>query len=68
MAMNGVTCNVPKSSPKVLFFAKNVLQEYTLEMFANLVTSQGRGTVPCFSAEVVVGNRLKQWEDGIFVN
>ena len=30
------TCNVPKSSPKVLSFMKNVWQECTLGMFANL--------------------------------
>ena len=39
LATNGNTCDVLKSSPKVLFFAKNVWQEFALGMFANLVTS-----------------------------
>ena len=60
LAMNGDTCDVLKSSPKVLFFAKNVWREYALGMFANLVTSRGRGTVPCFSVQVAVRNRPKQ--------
>ena len=55
-ATNGNTCDIPKSSPKFLFFTKNVLREYALGMFANLVTSRGCGTVPCFSAQVAVGN------------
>ena len=46
LATNGDTCDVLKSSPKVLFFTKNVWREYTLGMFANLVKSRGRGTVP----------------------
>ena len=41
LATNGDTCDVLKSSPKVLFFAKNVWQEYALRMFANLVMSRG---------------------------
>ena len=60
LTTNGNTCDVLKSSPKVLFSAKNVLPEYALRMFANLVTSQERGTVPCFSAHVAVGNRPKR--------
>ena len=39
LATNGDTCDVLKSSPKVLFFVKTLLQEYTLGMFANLVAS-----------------------------
>ena len=60
LAMNGNMCDAPKSSPKVLFFAKNVLQEYAVGMFANLVTSRERGTVPCFLVQVEVGNPQKQ--------
>ena len=45
---NGDTCDVLKFFPEALFFAKNVLQEYALGIFANLVTSQGHGIVPCF--------------------
>ena len=48
LTMNGDTYDVPKSSPKVPFFAKNVLPEYALRIFGNLVMSQRRGTVPCF--------------------
>ena len=43
---NGDTCSIPKSSPKDLSFTKNVWREYGLGMFANHVTSRGRGTVP----------------------
>ena len=59
LTTNGDTCDVLKSSPKVLFFVKNVLQGYAVGMFANLVTSRGHGIVPCFSAQVAVGNRQK---------
>ena len=39
LTINCDMCNVPKSSPEVLFFMKSVLQEYALGMFANLVMS-----------------------------
>ena len=59
LAANGNTCDVLKSSPKVLFFAINVWQKYALGMFANLVTSRGCGTVQCFLVQVAVRNRPK---------
>ena len=44
--MNGEMCNITKFSPKVLTLREDVLQEYALRMFANLVMSQGRGIIP----------------------
>ena len=67
--MNSDTCNVPKSSPKFLFFAKNVLPECThSEYFTNLVMSRGGAIVPCFWWWVAGRNHQKQHKDCIFIN
>ena len=47
--------------------AKNVLQTYAFGMFANLVASQGRGTIHCSSWWVASGNHING-KDSIFGN
>ena len=65
--MNGEMCDVWKSSPKVLFFVKNVLQEYALIIFANLVMSRA-WHCPLFFAVGMAGENQKQHEDCIFAD
>ena len=59
--INGGMCDVLKSSPEVLLFAKNVLQESALRMLAHHLTLRGCGIVPCFSGRYVArGNCQKR--------